>query len=611
MDIVFVFTILLFLLSLFYGLIIISYKYTTSKSLFQSVSKLELILLFSFAIGVAAWIFYLQPLPGRAVYYWDNVFYWSKTLNFSKNIFLQPFNTLKELYFSIDLTDYSDVVPCIMTIPFLMVGPSYRMFVFLIYIMFQLPSSLIIAEIITRIVNKFFINKRFLFLFSFVMVSSLPFLYLPTSFGLYDAAGLLVSASIVLLLLEKNWTVFDFKYNIILSSLFLLLLTVRRHFSFFALTYFGCTLMVQFYYVLKEKNSKAIIYYIKNVGSITCICLLVLGLFFRTYLVRTLLNNYAFQYGAYSLGTLSNKFVNVLHWISWIVLIFCFLGVIFLFIQRKVDLIILFLSSTISCLLLFFRIQDLSMQHYYNIAIQVAILYSLGIFLLFYLMEYRLKGTWKKIGQCLVSLILVICLGRGLIYVLDINANIGNPYNLYSSVRFQPPIRNDIDILEQIVEDAKKIAHERNTKVYVLASGSFNDDILRNLKLPEENNYFSELAITYHTDLTLGFPEQFLTADAVITTNPVLLHANPDGQRIIKFLNEAMNSESEISNNFELVRSYDIDMGVTAYLYKKVRDFNDSDYEWLINSFNQWYADYPELFQEHIKNVQNQLRNTN
>ncbi len=142
-----------------------------------------------------------------------------------------------------------------------------------------------------------------------------------------------------------------------------------------------------------------------------------------------------------------------------------------------------------------------------------------------------------------------------------------------------------------------------------MASGEFNDDILRNLKLPEENNYFPELSTTYHMDLTLGFPEQFLTADAVITTNPVLLHANPDGQRMIKVLNEAMNSESELSNNFELVRSYNIDKGVTVFLYKKIRDFEDADYEWLINSFNQWYSDYPELFQDHIENVRNQSIN--
>ncbi len=609
MNIVVIFIILLFFLLLFYGLLIISYKYTTSKILSQSINKLELILLVFFIIGVAAWIFYLQPLPEKAVYYWDNAFYWIKTLNFSKNVFIYPFDTLKELYFSIDLTDYSDVVPCLMTIPFLIVGPSYRMFVFLIYIMFQLPSSLILAKIVTTIINKFFSNKRFLFLFSFIMVSSLPFLYLPTFFGLYDSAGLLISASIVLLLLEKDWTVFDLKYNIILSSLFLLLLTVRRHFSFFALTYFGWTLMVHLYYVLKEKNRTAMVYYIKNIGCIACICLLVLGLFFRTYLVRTLFNNYAFQYSAYSLGTLADKFINVSHWISWIVLIFCLLGIVFLFVQKMVHFIILFLTSSISCLLLFFRIQDLSMQHYYNIAVQVAVLYSLGIYLLFYILENYLKGTWKKVGQCFVSLILVICLGRGMIYVLDIDANIGNPYKLYSYGRFQPPIRKDIDVLEQIVEDAKKIAHERNTNVYVLASGEFNDDILRNLKLPEENNYFPELSTTYHMDLTLGFPEQFLTADAVITTNPVLLHANPDGQRMIKVLNEAMNSESELSNNFELVRSYNIDKGVTVFLYKKIRDFEDADYEWLINSFNQWYSDYPELFQDHIENVRNQSIN--
>lgn len=264
MNIVVIFIILLFFLLLFYGLLIISYKYTTSKILSQSINKLELILLVFFIIGVAAWIFYLQPLPEKAVYYWDNAFYWIKTLNFSKNVFIYPFDTLKELYFSIDLTDYSDVVPCLMTIPFLIVGPSYRMFVFLIYIMFQLPSSLILAKIVTTIINKFFSNKRFLFLFSFIMVSSLSFLYLPTFFGLYDSAGLLISASIVLLLLEKDWTVFDLKYNIILSSLFLLLLTVRRHFSFFALTYFGWTLMVHLYYVLKEKNRTAMVYYIKK-----------------------------------------------------------------------------------------------------------------------------------------------------------------------------------------------------------------------------------------------------------------------------------------------------------------------------------------------------------
>lgn len=530
---------------------------------------------------------------------WDSGFYWIKNLNFSIALTSSPIQIIKQIYQSINLTDYSDVIPAIMAIPFNIFGRhSYVAYRVLLFIMFQIPSYFIIAEIVITLLKKMgivFKNMYFIILF---FCSSLSFMYIPTVYGLFDIADVVIAASIALLLLNMDYGQFNIKENVLLSVLFLLLLFLRRHFSFFALGYFSCYLVVEIVKVIKNKSKIGFINYIKNSLMIGGICSSILLIFFRDYLIRTLSNNYSIAYSARSTGNMADKFYATFSFVGWIVILFSIVGIVKLLMSKIYDVVIIQVVSLIFVLYMYFRIQDLSVQHYYNIAIQIFVLWGIGL--------VTLIGWCKKNLKIIIGLTeIAICLFI-FIHGMVPSITIPNKYFLLPSLSYQPEKREDISEIGELVAEIKKLVDEEKGYAYCIASsGILNDDILRNYNLPEELNTIPELHTTCHTDLGNGFPEGFLTSKVVITTEPAQTHANIDGQRIIWILNNLINdSSSPMADNFQTVKTFKIgyeNQKVKVIIYKKVKDFTEDDYLFLIDTFNEWYSEYPNLFENRIK----------
>lgn len=96
-------------------------------------------------------------------------------------------------------------------------------------------------------------------------------------------------------------------------------------------------------------------------------------------------------------------------------------------------------------------------------------------------------------------------------------------------------------------------------------------------------------------------------ADVVMATDPVQTHVEYDGQRVIWKLNELMLDEhSCFADNFEIVNKYSITQGIDVYVFKKIKSYTEEDYKYLIDIFGEWYPEYPELFVDRIKEVQEQ-----
>ena len=109
------------------------------------------------------------------------------------------------------------------------------------------------------------------------------FVYLPTLYGLFDIADLLIAALIVLLLLTKDFTQFNIKNDILLSALFLVLLFIRRHYSFFALGYFGFWVFFECVTLIYNKQVNKLIKLIQNCVIIGIVCGGTLIAFFGVY----------------------------------------------------------------------------------------------------------------------------------------------------------------------------------------------------------------------------------------------------------------------------------------------------------------------------------------
>ena len=69
-------------------------------------------------------------------------------------------------------------------------------------------------------------------------------------------------------------------------------------------------------------------------------------------------------------------------------------------------------------------------------------------------------------------------------------------------------------------------------------------------------------------------------------------------QRVISFLWEEMQDQnSPIGRHFAKVdQSFQLDNDVTAYVYKRVSNFEQSDYQYVANYYNEFYPDASKLF---------------
>jgi len=584
----------LFFFVLYYGMIFCVSKRCGLFKHYSELSRKEQVIISLLLIFITIYFYWICAQDNKIVS-WDSGFYWIKNINFSQQFFQKPIDVLLEVYKSVDLTDYSDVVPIIMSIPFLVIGrESYDLYRLLLFIMFHIPTYILLTELVNQVVKKLGLKgNKYSYALTMFFVLAISFMYLPTVYGLFDVADMVVACAIALLLLSYDYRRFSAKDALLLSVLFLALLFIRRHFAFFALGYFACFVLADIFYAIFRKKWTVLWEIIKNSLVVGGICGSVLLIFFRNYLIRTLMNNYDEQYSARSYGTMLDKYIVTLKWMGLGIVLLALVGVVALIVKKAYKLLFVLVVSTVFIMYMYFRIQSLSMQHYYNFAIQIILLMCIGLFAIGNLLKN------SKICLGIEILVMFLFFAQGFIPAIKF----GNSVGLLPTVAYQPEKRTDLAVIEQILEDAKKLAVESESTAYCIASSlTMNDDILRNYYLPEPVNSFPELCRTHNTDLADGFPWLFCSSDVIIATSPSQIHANADGQRVVWVLNEMMISqESELRDNFKEVNRFKIDGDVEVILYQKIKAFEEADFELLLSTFNEWYSDYPELFENRIK----------
>lgn len=576
------------------------YYVANKRGVFSHYSKLdkkEKVIILLICIGVSVWFYSLCCQDERIVNS-DSGFYWIKNLNYDNNVFSHPLQTLKNTYFTINNQDYNDFLPAIISLPFLILGKgSYDSYRLLLFIMFQIPVYLMVTDFICMVLEDLNLKcVKYVHAVTFLFCMSVSYMYIPTVYGLYDIADLLVAITIALFLYKFDWGEFHIKDDVILCCLFLTVLFIRRHFSFFILIYFVCFMLVQIIELLIKK--KRLRGYILNTLFVGGICLVILVCFFTNYLKRTLLNNYSVAYSAYSQGTIADKFISSIRWMGGIVFILFLIGSLVFMVKKNYQLLI---CETVSCVMtmyMLFRVQSLSNQHYYNFTVQVLITMCVGLWGLIKILK---RDSLRFVGLIVEGAFMFALFVHGCIPSIEFR----NEHHLYSSVVYKPEIRDDLDTIEILLNDTMELTKESEGYAYMISStGILNEDVLRNYKLPNEIDAFPMLYHTYHIDLRDGFPREFLLADVVMATDPVQTHVEYDGQRVIWKLNELMlDGSSCFADNFEVINKYTITQGIDVYVYKKIKPFTEEDYEFLINTFGEWYPDYPEMFVDRIKAV--------
>ena len=410
-----------------------------------------------------------------------------------------------------------------------------------------------------------------------------PFL-IPIRFGFIDIIGLIFIFLILNIIVKKEFLRnLDFKSSILIGVLLLILVFSRRWYSFWVVSFFGGMFITCVIYLLRTKDWKSFKFSIINVFIIGSVTTLLMLCFFYPFFEMSVLKDYNDIYSAYNRSTTLKQFDNFNIYFGYIILIFFLIGGLVQF-KKKKRISIFLIVSTLIIIFLFTRINDFGgYQHYYLV---------LPIMIIFILRGLVLLPKYRNIP--LISILIFLIVNN--VYVFYFNNSNNSNTALFSNIDGTKKVRLDFDAIQKMADDILFL-EKNNEKVYIISSSKIlNDGIVKNTKLPKQDDIFTNVLKTEHVDKRDKFPNDFLEVNYVIVTNPSQYHLKKEDQYLIGYFNDAI-LNGILKKNFQKVNEYILDNNVSAFLMKKINPYTLNQLNEMQAFFKQKYPDNPLMYQ--------------
>ncbi|QCP60134.1 hypothetical protein [Pantoea sp. SO10] len=522
------------------------------------------------------------------IYSWDYNGYWRVWENFSQLLHSNTGAAFKQLKQSVLQDDYNILPIFILSLLDIIKLPSRLLYIELINIVYFLPVLFLfkcVVDFFTEDKNK----NNILWNFSTIFIPALfVAFWAPSLRGYPDISGLIFVLASVLITSRHDLTS---KINI--PSAIMLGLSLwgaflfRRWYAFTVVSLY-CSLPILNYYLHSNSSLKlkkilitAFNFFIS--GFTSCIAVIFLQ---HELFERILHTDYSEIYGAYQAPFATSVrmvFYNIGIYLFPLILI----GLVGSFHSKnkKSRPIVLFSAfNLILSFLLFTRTQAPGVQHCLPFSLWAVIIIVFGIK---FILDF-IKNKTLKIAT--LSLILVI---HATIFAISLNRNqletfAGSSYLLPTKVL---PLKIDnFSNYVDLVQDIEGLTKNGEHITVFSSNGVLNDDMLNtisNLGLSGKISYASQV------DLRDQIHVDSLMSSYFIVTSPAQTHLVPSGQQVITIpVNQIIKHESIGKTMIKLDKEYILSGGVTAYIYKKVRNYTpaevDDFYQLFFESYPAW-----------------------
>lgn len=497
------------------------------------------------------------------IYSYDYAGHWVRSLEMRDLFFTNPLQILPKLYQSMNHSDYS-YLPSVILLPITIINSSYGFFCIGNYIMFILPTIILLQILYFMYFNKYKLLPIFIY------IAFYP-LYFGLFFGEVDCSGLFfVTISLLFLFLTP---IKDIKYSEIISINIstLMLLFLRRYYLFYiAIMYILFLIRVLIHYFKKEKNNKLLLYALSS----GIFALIIIILFFRPYMFNVLNNNFNEAYEVYNRN---NKISALLNYFSLISFVFIGNSVYQLYKQKREIALYLPLMVIMICLL-FWRTQAFEYHHYNLITIPMLFLFSNGI--IYFLNNY------KKIS---VAFICLLIFQSSNIY-LNI---IPNSIPIFTTLRKQPEVFWGTDKFKELSYYLADLTKGEGQSIFMATGSSiFNYDLLQNANLPDISNRPKFDTKTF--DLRDGFPKDLEHIRYVIVSDPIQ-YINKDYQHMFDVISNAITKNTIVSTIYTPISTFKIDY-LNVVVYEKTGDFSPAIKQYFYDEMLKFYPDKSEFF---------------
>lgn len=549
----------------------------------------------------------------RYVYFWDFSLYWSYYQ--SIGYLLGHLNSAIPLLLNNIRTQYYNMLGVVPLTPFyIALGPSRLSFIIALANLYALPAVLILALFLKK--HAPLPEQKISLLPVAVSLAALLFLpafWLPLLLGFTDAFGVIVAVAVFMLAwpesFEKQKPLKLFWLGVLLA----LLVISRRWYAYWVIAFFIAITAERLIVLFPRHrfNLKGYLPLLSRVAVTGGISLAVfLPLTFP--IAKTMLStNYADVFSAYKIsGNLFQFYMRLYNYLGPFISALFIISLACGIIKKEtrsfsVFNALLFLSAT----LLFARVQDFGIQHYYLII--PSIIASISLFLM--AAFGKIRGVFRR--TVLAAFLLFLFAAQfALSFDRKTSDLVGWLSPLFSSERHYPVVRNDMGEIQRLLGTLAVLTHGGEEKIYPLASSlSLNTSLLqtacRQMNYPE--NFCGSVLYSSDIDRRDGFKMQFLSADYVVIAEPVQYQLSPTNQRVLGLLASEVTNKSGLGFSYErLPVSFTLSTakgsvfdgfsyvpgGVQVYIYKKVRSFRVGDLERIQDTLLHYYPDLKDKF---------------
>ena len=580
-------------MSFFIWLFVSTYKFAAFKennSLLQD--KISAGIFVTFSLMGLALCYYLVS-QDRWVYAWDMSQYWTQSFTQMLFLFSDPLLAILRLGGTIWFADYNSILPTFVALPLKLFGITFIRYVLVNYALFIVPTWFILAAAIKQQAGRNYVPLIFFASFTFC-----PFFYALLN-GYIDAACLVPAALSLLLLKNYDAVSLDreqIKRDIYISSVLLCCLMFRRYFIFYIQGYVAGLIALSLYCVMRttgnQNKAKLMKNAILNITVIGLFALAVIAVFFAPMAIRIMRTRYTEVYQAYDMQ-LSAKVMSLASIFGWINIFFAGLGIILPLLTGHMRKYSCFcIISLIIAALTFFQVQAMGIHHIYILVPYVFVLVCTGIIQLTWIFKNK---NVKKFVYCLCFIAIT---SNFFNCYFPASRKFLSPASKLFSTAYNPHIRNDISVLNELADYLNLITDSTDKGIYLCsASGGLDYSIMESLRKPYEALPVRNLMKTCMYDLTDGFPVGFLDADFVVT-----IDSETSNQHVIKFLSdEVMNTDSPIGRHFQKMDKYFVlDRGVKVFIYSRESEFTREDREYMAEYFTNLYPGYKPIFADRI-----------
>ena len=530
----------------------------------------------------------------RFIYYWDYSGWWVKAVTQSRALYADYREALAGVYQSVLTQDYNSFVTLFTALPVLIVGETYPAFVMILHNIFAIPTALVIACAGERLCAK--AGLRVPWLLCYFVASLCPAFLYPVTFGFADVFALLLAALLMLLAVEFDWNHPHVSHIVLIGLMIPMCLAARRYFAFFLVGYVVMLALSGFVSALEAEAGQRRKALFRAMGAYALIGLISLVVFATALwglLIRSINNNFAVAYSAYNKGDLARKFLSIADAMGGVYIAIALIGTLVLLLGRCRGMVIGMLAGVYVACMAFFRIQSMSMQHYY-IVLPFVLPLACACF----------GGIYTHVGHKMLNAAM-LCAGCVLLAgnmavstgLRDYLPESISRMHLFATAKIVPLQRNDLGVIQSMIADLKD---EEGAKYVLASSAILNDDTLHIANYPLEDQAVKGLCNTADVDLRDGFPTDFDDAQIVLVAEPVQVHLNAKTQRVVTALAAHFIDGTLYARHYEEEKTYQLDGGVVVRVFRKIEPWTQEDYDLLREEFNGYYPDYPELFADRI-----------